>query len=36
MPFQQALQEMENAYSGYDDVQLLQDFCRRSERGIIR
>ena len=36
MPFQQALQEMEGAYSGDDDVQLLLDFCRRSERGIIR
>lgn len=36
LTLQDALQKIEQVSGAHDDVQLLLDFCRRSERGLIR
>lgn len=36
LQFQQALLKMEETYPGSEEVELLNKFCKRSERGIIR
>lgn len=36
LSLQDALHKMEQMAGEHDDVQLLLDFCRRSERGLIR
>lgn len=36
LPIQEALAKIEAEYGAYDEIAVLLDFCRRSQRGLIR
>ena len=36
LPVQEALEKIEAELGGHDDISLLLDFCRKSQRGLIR